>query len=113
MTIKILEHLWVLFIAVGGWMANKLLEKIQDLDKGKAAADDLDHLRKSLGELDRRVGHIDHSIQLRLVPRLEIKEDLKLIHARINDVSEKLCEVDKNKEDRVKTIRLNKGGNKS
>ena len=40
-TLQILEHLWVLFIAVGGWCVNKLMEKISDLDKGKATADEV------------------------------------------------------------------------
>tara|TARA_R100000008_G_C3579349_1_gene167384 strand:- start:1165 stop:1494 length:330 start_codon:yes stop_codon:yes gene_type:complete len=102
MTIKILEHLWVLFIAVGGWMVNQLMGKISDLDKGKASVDDLIHLKKKLYDLDKRVDTLDHSTQLRLVPRNELKSDLILLHDRVNQLSQKVCE----KEDRIKTIRV-------
>ena len=36
---KILENLWVLFIAIGGWVANRLTGKIDALEKEKADAD--------------------------------------------------------------------------
>ena len=101
-TLQILEHLWVLFIAVGGWCVNKLIEKISDLDKGKATADEVGEVKEALQSLDRRVGNIDHSIQLRLVPRSEIKADIILLHTRVNELSEKLC----GKEDRIQTIRV-------
>jgi len=100
---KILENLWVLFIGIGSWMVNRLSSKLDELEKGKASVDDLASIRKGLGELDRRVDTIDHSTQLRLVPRNEIKGDFILLHQRCNDLSERLCQ----KEDRIKTIRVN------
>ena len=48
MTVKILEHLWVLFIAVGGWCVNQLMGKISELDKGKASSGDLSDLKKAI-----------------------------------------------------------------
>ena len=84
-------------------MVNRLSSKLDELEKGKASVDDLASIRKGLGELDRRVDTIDHSTQLRLVPRNEIKGDFILLHQRCNDLSERLCQ----KEDRIKTIRVN------
>ena len=117
MTEKILEHLWVLFIALGSWVSTRLIGKIDDLEKGKASGDDLNGVRKSFGEdlqsvkqgvreLDRRVDDIDHATQLRLVPREEIKKDWTLIHSRINELSERVGDIDASKEDRIKTIRV-------
>ena len=102
MTIKILEHLWILFIGVGGWCVNQLMGKISDLDKGKASADDVSDVKRAISNLDRRVDDIDHATQLRLVPREEYKSDIRLLFSKVAEVSEKLCE----KEDRIKTIRV-------
>ena len=99
----ILGNLWVLFIAIGSWMVNRLTAKIDELEKGKASGDELSNIRKGLSELDRRLDAIDHSTQLRLVPRPEYKSDIGLLHQRCNDLSERLCQ----KEDRIKTIRVN------
>lgn len=102
MTVKILEHLWVLFIAVGGWCVNQLMGKISELDKGKASSGDLSDLKKAISNLDRRVDDIDHATQLRLVPRSEYKSDFRLAFQKIAELSEKICE----KEDRIRTIRV-------
>tara|TARA_R110002167_G_scaffold122416_3_gene300907 strand:- start:1033 stop:1374 length:342 start_codon:yes stop_codon:yes gene_type:complete len=100
---KILENIWVLFIGIGSWAANRLAQKIDALEKDKASGDDINGIRKGVADLDRRVDSIDHSTQLRLVPRSEYKSDIGLLHTRLNDLSERLCE----KEDRIKTIRVN------
>jgi len=105
----ILGNLWVLFIAIGSWMVNRLTAKIDDLEKGKASGDDLNGVRKGLSELDKRLDAIDHSTQLRLVPRSEYKSDIGLLHQRCNDLSERLCQ----KEDRIKTIRVNENKEKT
>lgn len=84
-------------------MVNRLTAKIDELEKGKASGDELSNIRKGLSELDRRLDAIDHSTQLRLVPRSEYKSDIGLLHQRCNDLSERLCQ----KEDRIKTIRVN------
>lgn len=113
MTEKILEHLWVLFIALGSWVSTRLIGKIDDLEKSRASSDDLNGVRKSFGEdlqgvkhglseLDKRVDDIDHATQLRLVPRSEYKMDITSLHIRVSDLAEKLC----SKEDRIKTIRV-------
>jgi hypothetical protein len=99
---KILENLWGVFVGLGWWMLNRLTSKIDELEKGKASGDDVAGVRKGLGELDKRVDAIDHSTQLRLVPRDEVKSDVTLLHQRCNDLSERLCQ----KEDRIKTIRV-------
>ena len=92
------------FISAIFWFfLQRLTTKLDDLEKSKASGDDLAGIRKGLGELDRRVDAIDHSTQLRLVPRNEIKGDFILLHQRCNDLSERLCQ----KEDRIKTIRIN------
>ena len=92
------------FISAIFWFfLQRLTTKLDDLEKSKASGDDLAGIRKGLGELDRRVDAIDHSTQLRLVPRNEIKGDVTLLHQRCNDLSERLCQ----KEDRIKTIRVN------
>jgi hypothetical protein len=91
------------FISAIFWFfLQRLTAKLDDLEKSKASGDDLAGIRKGLGELDRRVDSIDHSTQLRLVPRTEIKGDITLLHQRCNDLSELLCQ----KEDRIKTIRI-------
>jgi hypothetical protein len=92
------------FISAIFWFfLQRLTSKLDDLEKSKASGDDLAGLRKGLGELDRRLDAIDHSTQLRLVPRSEYKSDISLLHQRLNEVSERLC----GKEDRIKTIRVN------
>ena len=106
MTEKILEHLWVLFIGIGSWVSTRLIGKIDELDKTKASSDDISSVRHGLSDLDKRVDDIDHATQLRLVPRSEYKSDVRLLFAKISEVSEKICEVDAKKEDRIKTIRL-------
>ena len=102
MTIKILEHLWILFIGVGGWCVNQLMSKISDLDKGKASADDVSDVKRAISNLDRRVDDIAHATQLRLVPREEYKSDVRLLFQKIAELGEKICE----KEDRIRTIRV-------
>tara|TARA_R110000787_G_scaffold12622_2_gene40587 strand:- start:2807 stop:3148 length:342 start_codon:yes stop_codon:yes gene_type:complete len=92
------------FISAVFWFfLQRLTSKLDDLEKGKASGDDLSGVRKGLNDLDKRLDAIDHSTQLRLVPRSEYKSDISLLHQRLNDVSERLCE----KEDRIKTIRVN------
>ena len=102
MTVKILEHLWVLFIAIFGWCVNQLMAKISELDKGKASSDDLGDVKRAVSNLDRRMDDIDHATQLRLVPRSEYKSDIRLQFSKIYELGEKICE----KEDRIRTIRV-------
>ena len=99
---KILEHLWVLFIAIGSWVSTRMIGKIDNLEKTKASADEIASVRNGLKELDKRVDDIDHATQLRLVPRSEYKSDIRLLFLKISEVAEKLC----SKEDRIKTIRV-------
>jgi len=99
---KIVEYGWAFISAVFWFFLQRLTAKLDDLEKSKASGDDLSGIRKGLAALDRRVDAIDHSTQLRLVPRDEVKSDVTLLHQRCNDLSERLCQ----KEDRIKTIRV-------
>ena len=105
---QLVEYAWTVISAIFWFFLSRLTTKIDDLEKGKASGDDLVGVRKGLGELDRRVDAIDHSTQLRLVPREEVKADVTLLHQRCNDFSERLCQ----KEDRIKTIRVSDGESK-
>lgn len=99
---KLLEYGWAFISGIFWFFLSRLTSKIDDLEKGKASQGEVSNLRQSLTELDKRADGIDHSMQLRLVPRSEYKEDVKLLHLRLNVVSEKLGE----KEDRIKSIRV-------
>lgn len=112
---KIVEYGWAFISAVFWFFLQRLTGKLDDLEKTKSSSDDLNGVRKNLGdemtgvkqglrELDRRVDELDHATQLRLVPRNEIKSDVTLLHQRCNDLSERLCQ----KEDKIKTIRIDK-----
>ena len=98
---KIFENLWVLAIGILSWVAQRLTAKIDSLESNKADNDALNQQRSDLKDLDKRVDAIDHSTQLKLVPRNEIKGDLIILHARIN-------ELERQKSDRIKTIRIEK-----
>ena len=88
-------------IGVLSWVAQRLTAKIDSLESNKADNDALNQQRSDLKDLDKRVDAIDHSTQLKLVPRNEIKGDLINLHARIN-------ELERQKSDRIKTIRIEK-----
>jgi len=98
---KILENLWVLFIAIGSWMVTRLTSKIDALEANKAEQSAVADQQKEIKCLDKRVDEIDHATQLRLVPRNEIKGDLVNLHSRIN-------ELERLKADKIKTIRIDK-----
>ena len=59
---NLIHDAWVLFTAIGGWMANRLTQKIDSLDKR------LDQLR--LSSIDRK----------------EYKSDISGLHIRCNDL---------------------------
>ena len=71
---KIFENLWVLAIGILSWVAQRLTAKIDSLEANKADNDALNQQRSDLKDLDKRVDAIDHSTQLKLVPRNELKE---------------------------------------
>jgi len=98
---KIFDNLWILAIGVLSWVAQRLTAKIDSLESNKADMDALNQQRNDLKDLDKRVDAIDHSTQLKLVPRNEIKGDLINLHSRIN-------ELERQKSDRIKTIRIDK-----
>ena len=98
---KIFENLWVLAIGILSWVAQRLTAKIDSLESNKADNDALNQQRSDLKDLDKRVDAIDHSTQLKLVPRNELKGDLVNLHSRIN-------ELERTKADKIKTIRIDK-----
>ncbi len=59
---NLIHDAWVLFTAIGGWMANRLTQKIDSLDKR------LDQLR--LSSIDRK----------------EYKSDISQLHIRCNEL---------------------------
>jgi len=103
---QIIEFGWAFISAIFWFFLSRLTNKIDELEKGKASQADLQDLRQSLIELDKRADAIDHNMQMRLVPRSEYKSDVKLLHERVSaaieNFGERLCE----KEDRIKTIRV-------
>ena len=107
---KILENLWVLFIAIGGWVAIRLNGKIDALDKDKADADttrESERLNaKLIHELDRRVDTVKHT----LVAREEYKQDISSLHVRINDLT---LGLEQRKADKIKNIRTHQAKEKN
>ena len=103
---KILENLWVLFIAIGGWVANRLTGKIDALEKDKADADttrESERLNaKLIHELDRRVDTVKHT----LVAREEYKLDISTLHSRVNELEQR-------KADKIKNIRTHQAKEKN
>ena len=95
---KILENLWVLFIAIGSWIANRLTGKIDALEKDKADAgstrEEQANHSKLIHELDRRVDTVKHT----LVAREEYKADVSALHNRLNELEQR-------KADKIKNIR--------
>ena len=106
MAVNILEHLWVLFIAIGGFISSRLVQKIDALEQGKADAsitreEHLDNV-KLIHELDRRIDTVKHT----LVAREEYKSDISALHTRINIFSEK-------KADKILNIRTHQAKEKN
>ena len=105
-----MEYGWALLSGIFWFFLSRLTGKLDDLEKTKASSDDLNGIRKNIGddmtgvkqglrELDRRVDEIDHATQLRLVPRSEYKSDISALHSRCNILSD-------TKEDKVQDIRI-------
>jgi len=90
---KILENLWVLAIGVLSWIAQRLTAKIDSLESNKADNDALDQQRSELREMDKKIDQLNFSS----IGRVEYKQDIGLLHNRLND-----------KEDKIKTIRVEK-----
>jgi|TARA_R110000803_G_scaffold27196_1_gene63647 myosin-crossreactive antigen len=92
---KILENLWVLFIAIGSWMVNRLTAKIDELEKGKADGSALGQQGKLIHELDRRVDELGHTS----ISRAEFKGDVIALHTRLNEHEQR-------KADRIQQIKI-------
>jgi uncharacterized membrane-anchored protein YjiN (DUF445 family) len=106
MAVNILEHLWVLFIAIGGFISSRLVQKIDALEKEKAPNDQTRETEKYhaklIHELDRRIDTVKHT----LVARDEYKSDISALHTRINIISEK-------KADKILNIRTHQAKEKN
>ncbi|HIG58732.1 MAG TPA: hypothetical protein EYQ21_04980 [Flavobacteriales bacterium] len=92
---KILENLWVLFIAIGSWMVTRLTAKIDTLEKDKADNSSVNRNSGLIHETDKRLDEIQHTT----VPRNEYKSDVAGLHERINFL-------ERSKEDKVQDIRI-------
>ena len=95
MAVNILEHMWVLFIGIFSWAINRLMAKIDDLEKGKSETSSLGRVADHARELDKRVDELAHTA----LPRSEFKQDISGLHLRLNDM-------ERNKADRIKNIRM-------
>ena len=90
---KLLENAWSLFVAIGWFFINRLTAKLDD----KADSSDLADQRSAIRELDKRVDELSHTS----VGRIEYKSDIGMLHVRAN-------ELEKAKQDKIKTIRIDK-----
>jgi hypothetical protein len=92
---KILENLWVLFVALGSWLVTRLTSKIDSLEKDKADSSSVSKNSELINETDKRIDAIQHTT----VPRHEYKMDVAGLHERINFL-------ERSKEDKVQDIRI-------
>ena len=90
---RLLENAWSLFVAIGWFFINRLTAKLDD----KADSSDLADQRNAIRELDKRVDELNHTS----VGRAEFKADIGMLHVRAN-------ELEKAKQDKIKTIRIDK-----
>jgi hypothetical protein len=90
---KLLENAWSLFVAIGWFFINRLTAKLDD----KADSSDLADQRNAIRDLDKRVDELNHTS----VGRAEFKADIGMLHVRAN-------ELEKAKQDKIKTIRIDK-----
>ena len=83
---NILHDAWVLFVGIGSWMVNKLTSKLDDLDKNKANADQINEAVRQLGvnlhEIERKVDNLG----LTSIGRTEFKSDITALHLRCNEL---------------------------
>lgn len=102
---KILEHIWLFFLAVGSWCFSRFTNKIDALEKDKADAnttrEEILANSKLIHEVDRRIDSVEHMS----VNRGEYKGDVKDLHIRIN-------ELEKSKASKVQAIRVLKDDDK-
>ena len=92
---KILENLWVLFIAIGSWIANRLTAKIDDLEKNRATNSSLGRVADHTRSLEKKIDELAHTA----LPRVEVQQAHEKIHARLNLM-------ERQKADRIKNIRV-------
>jgi len=113
MAVNILEHLWVLFIAIGGFISSRLVQKIDALEKGKADAvitreEHLDNV-KLIHELDRRVDENQHMS----IGRDEHKADVNAMVEKITVCHERINDLERRKADKIKNIRTHQSKEKN
>ena len=83
----ILDKLWGVFVGLGWWMLNRLTAKIDAIESKFSTKADSDAVQN----LDKRVDVLSYEN----VGRKEYKQDVQLLHSRLND-----------KQDIIKTIRV-------
>ena len=113
MAVSILEHLWVLFIMIFGYVGSRLIQKIDTLEKGKldttqyradatiTREEHLDNV-KLIHELDRRVDENQHMS----VGRGEHKSDVNSLVDKISVCHERLNDQEIRKAERIKNFRV-------
>ena len=93
MDANLLHDAWVLFVGIGSWLINKLTAKLDDLDKNKANADQINEAVRSLGskihDIERKVDQLG----LTSIGRSEFKSDITALHLRINDQEQRKANV--------------------
>jgi hypothetical protein len=94
---KILESAWALFVAIGWFFINRITAKVDALEKDKADNSAVSKHGHLIHETDRRIDELQYTT----VPRQEYKSDIAALHLRAN-------ELEKSKQDKIKTIRVDK-----
>ena len=90
----ILENLWVLFIAIGSWLVNRLTSQIDDLEKNKSTNHSLGRVADQARELDKRIDELSHTA----LSRVEIQHANEKLHERLNVM-------ERNKADKIRNVR--------
>ena len=101
MAVNILEHIWVLFIGVFSWAINRLMAKIDDLEKNKANNSSLGRVADHARALDKRIDELAHTA----LPRSEIQRSHEKLHERLNVM-------ERNKADKIRNIRTHQAKEK-
>tara|TARA_Y100001951_G_C11291775_1_gene272667 strand:+ start:222 stop:536 length:315 start_codon:yes stop_codon:yes gene_type:complete len=86
---------WTPFLAIFGWLINRMTSRLDSLEKQKADAGSIDRMLTEIHELEKRQDRLMHTT----VPRPEFKGDITSLHMRINELSNL-------KEDKIKDIRV-------
>jgi|TARA_R110002110_G_scaffold267076_2_gene482859 hypothetical protein len=79
---ELLEHIYLLIIGIGGWMFNRVVKKIDDLERNKSTNISLGRIGDHCKALDKKVDELAHTA----LSRVEIQRANEKLHERINFV---------------------------